>query len=119
MATKRCWQWLGRVEEDRFVVGHCRYRAVILPGCVSIRENTRRLLMDFVRGGGQLYSLGEKPQLVEFEQSDMDELLAAMQPLESGGDWRHVLGDSDLLRVEQNGQASKAIELACRRRRWQ
>lgn len=106
---------LGRVEEDRFVVGHCRYRAVILPGCVSIRENTRRLLMDFVRGGGQLYSLGEKPQLVEFEQSDMDELLAAMQPLESGGDWRHVLGDSDLLRVEQNGQASKAIELACRR----
>ena len=46
-------------------VGRCAYKAVVLPTCYNITENTYRLLRAFADGGGALYTLGDRPALID------------------------------------------------------
>lgn len=51
----------GSVQDDRFVVGNCSYKAVVLPDLETIDEKTYYLLLQFLRNGGKVYSYGKHP----------------------------------------------------------
>ncbi len=61
-------------------VHYQHYRAVILPGMKVIARSAAQKLWDFVRGGGTLISVGERPaQATEPQEQDaLDEILRAL-----------------------------------------
>ncbi len=61
-------------------VGLCAYHTVILPAMKTLDKSTFGLLSEFVKNGGKLLALGEKPTLIEGEKSD--ELKALMDTVE-------------------------------------
>ncbi len=59
----------GRVEGRRIRVGRSTYRLVILPPMKSLKATTFSLLRDFASGGGTILCVGEKPSMIEGEES--------------------------------------------------
>lgn len=55
----------GRIEGDKFIVGQCKYRVVIIPSMISLDEKTLELLVQFVAVGGKIISMGKFPTLCE------------------------------------------------------
>jgi hypothetical protein len=48
-----------------FVVGHCRYEAVVMPSMRCLGGATIDLLLEFAAGGGDILSVGDFPTLVD------------------------------------------------------
>lgn len=55
----------GRVGGAALALGQMEYRAVILPGLITIRETTFALLRAFLEAGGLLLSVGSLPMRIE------------------------------------------------------
>jgi hypothetical protein len=56
----------GSVDKScRFVVGHMRYRVVIVPNLPVLRQKTVELLEKFSRAGGRLIIMGKLPGMVD------------------------------------------------------
>ncbi|HMQ61886.1 MAG TPA: hypothetical protein PKE06_14535, partial [Flavilitoribacter sp.] len=53
------------VADSQFVIGAMRYRYVILPDMLTIRQSTLSLLLRFHKNGGVLYSMGRLPQYID------------------------------------------------------
>jgi len=51
----------------RLRVGRAEYRAVVVPSCISLGEQTCRLLSDFARAGGIVLGVEPVPRMVDFK----------------------------------------------------
>lgn len=58
-----------------FGAGNMQYHTVIVPGLVTIRETTVKRLEQFVREGGRVIFMGQKPILVDAEKKALPDLL--------------------------------------------
>lgn len=45
-------------------IGACEYKDVVLPSIKTISENTFKLLLDFAKNGGAIYSVGDLPTMI-------------------------------------------------------
>ncbi len=69
----------GYVDGNKFVVGKCRYSAVVLPSMITLDKYTYELLRQFMANGGKVYSMGETPTLVAGEPcAELVELLSGI-----------------------------------------
>jgi len=59
----------GSVEDGALAVGEGRYKAVVVPECLTLRYSTARLLANFAKAGGTLIVIGSRPTLVEGSRS--------------------------------------------------
>ena len=57
----------GSVEKGALVVGECKYHTVIVPGILSMFENTKRLLEEFSKTGGKVILVKPLPDMIEGE----------------------------------------------------
>ncbi len=53
------------VDGDSLRVGKCVYHTVILPDMYTISNNTKKLLEEFVNGGGKLLCMGRTPEFTD------------------------------------------------------
>lgn len=68
---------LGAVEDGQLRCGACRYRAVVLPACMTtIESSTCALLESFLAAGGTVYAEGVLPPLVDGRPSPRAQALA-------------------------------------------
>ena len=66
----------GRCEPTLFVVGSAKYRVVVLPPMLTLRESTLDLLVEFASGGGQVFCVGSAPRLLAGRPSEkLDEFV--------------------------------------------
>lgn len=65
----------GRNEEDKFIVGQCEYKAVIMPSMISLDEKTLELLNRFADNGGAIISMGEFPTFCSGKKDKRIDLL--------------------------------------------
>lgn len=63
----------GSVDKDKkeFIVGEARYKLVILPPMITIREKTLKLLLEFLNSGGKVISLEPCPEYCEAKRHDL------------------------------------------------
>ena len=54
----------GKVCDDKFIVGNCTYKMVVIPSAESLDETTYSLLCDYCRNGGKLISVGNMPSRI-------------------------------------------------------
>ncbi len=54
----------GEVRDGRLHIGEECYRAIVLPGCSVLEDDTAARLIAFVEGGGTLVAVGRIPRLV-------------------------------------------------------
>ena len=52
----------GTVADGALTIGREHYRAIVLPGCVTLAEATAEVLAQFVEAGGLLVAVGGEPQ---------------------------------------------------------
>ncbi len=52
----------GKVENGRLVIGCQSYSVVVDPGCEFLFDNTKRLLQEFIEGGGQIVTARDVPE---------------------------------------------------------
>ncbi|MCI8388477.1 MAG: hypothetical protein HFE63_08455 [Clostridiales bacterium] len=72
----------GSVDGTSFKVGLCSYNTVMLPSMITIDASTFALLSEFIKNGGKVYSLGEKPTLVDGAPSDkLAELMNSVETI--------------------------------------
>ena len=71
----------GSVEGKTFKVGLCSYKYVMLPSMLTLDAKTFELLKEFAANGGKIWSLGDKPTMVDGAHSD--ELCEFMKDIES------------------------------------
>lgn len=75
----------GSVEGSTLRVGLCSYSSVVLPSMLTLDAATLALLREFVSNGGKLYSLGDKPTLVDgLPSAELDELMNSVTPIPTG-----------------------------------
>jgi len=55
----------ARAEGETLVVGEMQYRAVVLPGLITLRSSTVKLLEAFVEGRGLVLSVGDLPSRID------------------------------------------------------
>jgi hypothetical protein len=60
----------ARVEGDRFIVGECEYKLVVLPPMRTIRRNTLKLIAEFAANGGKVICVAGIPTMLEGAWSD-------------------------------------------------
>lgn len=62
----------GAVEDGKAVlrVGQMRYRMVLIPSMITLAETTLTLLEDFLGRGGKIWSVGERPSLLDGRPSE-------------------------------------------------
>ncbi len=66
----------GSVERDKFIVGKMKYKAVIVPDLLTLRENTVKLLKEFAQAGGIVIFVNNLPSRIAAEKKDsVSELL--------------------------------------------
>lgn len=76
-----------------FVMGQMRYQVILVPGCLTLRRNTRKRLEEFARNGGTVLILGEAPRWTDGkEDPDADRLPAVCgtMPFERGALMRRL-----------------------------
>lgn len=66
---------IGKIENNRFVIGQMAYKMLVVPELKTIRRSTIALLNDFSRKGGTVWVYGNYPTYVDGEVMDevMDE----------------------------------------------
>ena len=62
---------IGKVAGDILYAGHAEYRAILLPELKTIRKTTLDLLDEFTASGGKVFYLGDIPEYVQAEKSDL------------------------------------------------
>ncbi len=60
----------GSISNHRFIIGKCRYDAVIIPPCTTVAANTARLLTGFIEGGGRVFAFEDFPFMIDGMESD-------------------------------------------------
>lgn len=99
----------GSVAGNKFVVGQCSYKAVVLPSMVNMSSNTLKLLNEFSDNGGMILSIGELPYLCDgIKSSRLDALITKVQKLGSDfSDLKELLARksiSDISISDANGE---------------
>jgi hypothetical protein len=61
----------GRVEEQKFCVGNCKYQVVLIPPSISWQKSTLTLLQEFRQNGGKILKVKPFPRLVEGEENPL------------------------------------------------
>lgn len=61
----------GSVEDDRFVMGNCSYRYVVIPDMEGLDGSTVELLDEFLLNGGKMWLQGACPTLVDGEEVEL------------------------------------------------
>ena len=97
----------GKILPDgTLAVGRYTYRAVVVPGCLTIDRSTLRLLQAFVQAGHPLICLGRTPTLCEGVPSPEVEALMARGQSARTVEELHLLLDgclSKVVRIRENG----------------
>ncbi len=52
----------GRIEGDAIIIGNCKYKKVIVSHCKELLDNTKGLLKEFVKNGGQIVEACDLPE---------------------------------------------------------
>ena len=66
----------GKIEEDSFCVGKCRYRFVILPKTETIDASTAALLREYIANGGKVFLSDDRPVRIDGRISDTSFLIS-------------------------------------------
>lgn len=101
----------GSVEDGALVVGQARYKAVVVPECLTLRHSTARLLADFAKAGGSVIVVGSRPTLVEGSRSGtaiLREALAAA-PIVDLSKLPSALRKADAAPVSLTGKGARRI----------
>lgn len=64
----------ARVEDQRFVVGEVAYKTVVLPSMYTIDKVTLRLLIEFNKNGGTIFSIGFFPRFTNGNREELEAL---------------------------------------------
>lgn len=64
----------GSVSGGVISCGRCSYDVLIIPYCITMDENTERLLHEYVNGGGKVYLCAGKPLYIEGREYAYDYL---------------------------------------------
>ncbi len=59
----------GKARRGELAVGRARYKAVLVPECLSLRKSTLKLLRSFAAKGGKVLFLGSPPGLLDGARS--------------------------------------------------
>ena len=65
----------GKVEQDKFIIGKCEYKTIIMPSMITIDEKTLELLLLFLDNGGKILSVGDLPKYCEGKSNSKIEYL--------------------------------------------
>lgn len=60
----------GGVDDELFIVGRCRYKAIVIPPSLTLAESTVKLLENYVTSGGLLIAIEPTPRMVDGKPSD-------------------------------------------------
>lgn len=100
----------GSVRDDDFVVGEIAYKTVILPHMYAIDANTVHLLLEFIKNGGTVLSMGRFPT---YTNGNPEELfhLKKMTANVSKETVRDTMGSKNLLAlsISENGMEVESI----------
>ncbi len=66
----------GKVENNKFVIGSCKYDYVVIPETETIDSSTAKLLKEFIKNGGKIVFEGSKPTRIDGKFSDLSWLNA-------------------------------------------
>ncbi len=61
----------GSSDSQGFIVGECRYKAVIIPYCETLLKSTLEMLIEFAKCGGRVISLKPHVSLCEAQDSEL------------------------------------------------
>lgn len=100
----------GFAEGGRIGCGRMSYRYLVLPPVYTLSADTARLIGDFLRSGGKLLLLGEKPRYLEGEEHQFPDIrsnctleeLKALLPFS-------VLGDTENVRFTLREKDGKTL----------
>ena len=91
----------GKVEGDRFYIGECGYRAVVIPDMRCMDQSTVELLVQFAQKKGRIYRMGEFP---EYTSPKAREQLSYLR------DYARPVGISEL-KKDMNGLADFPVSI--------
>ncbi len=103
----------GSVEDGELRVAKAKYRAVVVPPMITMRESTRKMLAEFVDAGGSLIFVKPVPNFVDAETSGGAKELAAKAaqvPLDRGALVDAISGISGIQRVSIITKDGKAFD---------
>lgn len=66
---------IGSAQGEYLKVGEMKYRCVVIPELLTLRESTIAILLEFSKKGGQLVVLGNYPRYIDAEPSHLLEQL--------------------------------------------
>lgn len=103
----------GRVEGKEFIVGGCRYKAVVIPSMTTIDKYTSELLNSFADNGGLVICLGAFPELCNGVR---DEGLSSLKSkvefsAESGGELRRMMEKHGIPNVSISTEEGEAGQI--------
>lgn len=102
----------GSVEGDLFVVGKCKYEAVVLPSMITIDIKTIDLLESFINAGGAVISSGMFPEFVEGQRSNkLNELSKKIHHITSRDDIYKFLSKKNIPSISISGKLDKTAEI--------
>ena len=64
----------GKAENGKLTVGKCAYEYVIIPKIYTMDKSTETLLREFVKSGGKIVLISDKPEYLEGDKFDYDYL---------------------------------------------
>ena len=106
----------GSVEDGKLRVAKAKYRAVVVPPMLTMRESTRKILAEFLDAGGDLIFVDQVPDFVDAEPSGGAKELAAKAvrvPLDRGALVDALSGVSGIQRVsittEDGGEFNQSL----------
>ncbi|MBD3183859.1 hypothetical protein GF312_16360 [Candidatus Poribacteria bacterium] len=102
----------GSVEEGQFKVAKASYKVVIVPPIITIRENTAKMLAEFMKAGGCVIFVDQIPGFVNAKQSDEVKNLAekAVQiPLDRSALVKALSAVDDLTRLDITTEDGKGF----------
>ena len=65
----------GRVEKEKFIIGNCEYKYVVLPLIETLKESTVKKLLEFAGNGGIIFAPFGGIELVDGVSSDLVDTL--------------------------------------------
>lgn len=102
----------GSIEGDLFVVGKCKYEAVVLPSMITIDIKTIELLESFINAGGAVISSGMFPEFVEGQRSNkLNELSKKIHHITSRDDIYKFLSKKNIPSISISGKLDKTAEI--------
>lgn len=104
----------GEVAKNKFIIGNCEYKYIVMPELETLKRSTAYLLLEFAQNGGKIFGLCGGIKLIDGSEDNLVQVVNNHIIQCSVEDLTNYINEEYLLKIFENGNICEDLHCCVR-----